>query len=501
VLIVLPAGAAALPTSGLPVRKPPPPPTAAAAAAAAATTTTMAAFFTSILHAAATRPFLFGLVISTAKTAAADVMVQKLVEQKEELDYRRTGIFAVFGMTYCGAWQYALFSKFMPWAFPTAASFVTKGLRAKLQDKKGLRDLGLQVVIENGFNNGMVYFPCFYSLKIMMETENFNPMELLPLGIARYRETLYEDLMAIWKVWIPVQTFNFAVLPLWARTPFTAMVSFGFTCYVSMMRGAPENSEPTSESGEAKASLPLAHTAHAASSHAAAAAAPAATTTDRHGGGATATAVATAPTGAALDGASDGGGGGGGGGVCCAAPSPANEATGAVLATAATVAGAGAGPAVIMAATSRCDCFGFVLCCVVGAGRSLWASHGLGGALPACAAYSAMAAQRWRSLSVFFCARLLCSFVGAFAPDELAKTILIQTACFRCHHVLDSSVGLHVACSLFGGLRVCVAGFGCALAGWWRFVVICLTWRGAGAWVSRATRELDLLLGWAGLVL
>lgn len=42
------------------------------------------------------------------------------------------------------------------------------------------------------------------------------------------------------KVWIPAQTFNFLICPMWARVSFTALVSFGFTAYVSYLRGAPE---------------------------------------------------------------------------------------------------------------------------------------------------------------------------------------------------------------------------------------------------------------------
>jgi len=53
--------------------------------------------------------------------------------------------------------------------------------------------------------------------------------------------------MAIWKVWIPAQTINFAFMPMWARIPFTTMVSFGWTCYVSIVRGAPEVEESLEE--------------------------------------------------------------------------------------------------------------------------------------------------------------------------------------------------------------------------------------------------------------
>ena len=56
----------------------------------------------------------------------------------------------------------------------------------------------------------------------------------------RYQETWQEDVLAIWKVWIPAQTINFAFMPIWARVPFTTCVSFLWTCYVSMARGKAE---------------------------------------------------------------------------------------------------------------------------------------------------------------------------------------------------------------------------------------------------------------------
>ena len=49
-----------------------------------------------------------------------------------------------------------------------------------------------------------------------------------------------EDLRVCWCTWIPAFLFNFSVCPLWARIPFVATVSMGFTTYFSFLRGRPQ---------------------------------------------------------------------------------------------------------------------------------------------------------------------------------------------------------------------------------------------------------------------
>lgn len=53
-------------------------------------------------------PFVFQLIVATTKTAAADLMVQMVAEGKDltQVDWRRNGIFIVFGAAYLGGFQY-----------------------------------------------------------------------------------------------------------------------------------------------------------------------------------------------------------------------------------------------------------------------------------------------------------------------------------------------------------------------------------------------------------
>jgi len=172
--------------------------------------------------------------LTTFKTGGVDLIVQKYVEKAEEIDWRRNFVFCAFGVSYLGAWQYLLFVKMIPKIVPGAASFAAKSIRDKLKDPVGLRGLVIQNFIENGINNPLLYFPIFYTLKEYIEGGK------LENGIRKYRAHMWEDLSAIWSVWVPAQFINFAFSPMWFRVPFVACVSAGWTAYVSFVRGAKE---------------------------------------------------------------------------------------------------------------------------------------------------------------------------------------------------------------------------------------------------------------------
>mmetsp|Transcript_19986 Transcript_19986/g.32512 ORF Transcript_19986/g.32512 Transcript_19986/m.32512 type:complete len:224 (-) Transcript_19986:231-902(-) len=181
-------------------------------------------------------PFVFGVVTAAIKTGGADFMVQKYVEKQKKIDWRRVGVFTTFGFLFCGCWQYFLFVKSFPRLFPDVPKFINKPIGEKLRDRRGLRDLGIQVFIENGINNALIYFPIYYSIKEMLKgNQNF-----FRDGFANYRKNAHEDLPAIWAVWVPAQFINFGLSPMWFRVPFVSLVSALWTCYVSSTRGKME---------------------------------------------------------------------------------------------------------------------------------------------------------------------------------------------------------------------------------------------------------------------
>mmetsp|Transcript_13690 Transcript_13690/g.19576 ORF Transcript_13690/g.19576 Transcript_13690/m.19576 type:complete len:420 (+) Transcript_13690:67-1326(+) len=178
-------------------------------------------------------PFAFGVGISTAKTSFSDLLVQKVVEKRERIDWKRNAAFATFGFFYLGGVQYALYVPIFGRMFPNAASFAAKPLRKKLKDAKGMFALISQVLIDQCFHHPFFYFPAFYATKeiVISDKPNFTN------ALAQYRENMMEDLQALWKIWIPATLFNFAFMPMWARIPCVAATSLLWTCILSAMRG------------------------------------------------------------------------------------------------------------------------------------------------------------------------------------------------------------------------------------------------------------------------
>ena len=55
--------------------------------------------------------------------------------------------------------------------------------------------------------------------------------------LTQYWHNMTEDMLALWKIWVPGTIINFAFMPMHYRIPFTAGVSLLWTCVLSAMRG------------------------------------------------------------------------------------------------------------------------------------------------------------------------------------------------------------------------------------------------------------------------
>ena len=62
---------------------------------------------------AAAYPVAFSIVVTSAKAASADLMIQTCVERTkwEEVDWNRNRVFGAFGACYQGCFQYFVYSK------------------------------------------------------------------------------------------------------------------------------------------------------------------------------------------------------------------------------------------------------------------------------------------------------------------------------------------------------------------------------------------------------
>ena len=183
-------------------------------------------------------PFAFQLIIATGKTAAADLMTQMVVEGKSlsEVDWKRNGIFVVFGFAYLGGFQWWLMvNKYRQW-FPTMDRFAKLSFAAKLKDTAGLLDAGKMVLFDLFVHLPLIYFPTYYTVKELVGGSSWNPADWAKDGVTKYVGNLKEDLTAMAQLWGPSDCIQF-VLPLHIRMPFRHLVSFFWTAYVSFTRG------------------------------------------------------------------------------------------------------------------------------------------------------------------------------------------------------------------------------------------------------------------------
>lgn len=189
-------------------------------------------------------PFKFGCVFSCAKTSFSDWLVQVAIEKRERIDWKRNATFATFGLVYLGGVQYSLYVPIFSRIFPGAKAFASAPIAAKIKDGKGLRDMFSQVFLDQFVHHPLMYFPAFYCLK-----EAVNGGEL-STGLENYRNNYKEDLVALWKLWVPSTIINFTFMPMHMRIPWVATTSLLWTCILSAMRGSSDDIELTPESAE-----------------------------------------------------------------------------------------------------------------------------------------------------------------------------------------------------------------------------------------------------------
>lgn len=187
-------------------------------------------------------PFAFQLGVATSKTAAADLMTQTVAEGKslDEVDWKRNGIFVVFGFCYLGGFQWWLMvHKYRQW-FPTMDRFAKMPFSQKIHDKAGILDAAKMVLFDLTIHLPILYFPTYYTVKEFVGGHSWSPVDWVKDGLTKYKTNVKEDLTAMIQLWGPSDCIQF-VLPLHLRMPFRHFVSFFWTAYVSFTRGAIDN--------------------------------------------------------------------------------------------------------------------------------------------------------------------------------------------------------------------------------------------------------------------
>ena len=176
-------------------------------------------------------PVATGVWTSGLKTSAADAFAQKVLEGREEMDWKRHATFCTFGFLYLGGFQYWLYNvKFTQWCGPITSRFGHKA------------SAPIKTFIDQAIHHPFMYFPTFYAIKASVTGK---PMSY---AVDKYKSEIWTSVKTLWTVWVPLQLINFAFVPRHLRVPYVAGVSFGWTMILSVMQGKFDKTAEVSES-------------------------------------------------------------------------------------------------------------------------------------------------------------------------------------------------------------------------------------------------------------
>lgn len=206
----------------------------------------------------AANPMKLGIGVATVKTQAADLLTQKSLEGKawSEIDWRRNGLFTVFGFAYQGCFQYYLYVTLFSRWFAGAARFANQPFAKKLTDRAGQIDVLKQTLFDI-LIHPIWFFPMYYTLKEMLcgkpnLFDGASPGALATTALGRYWRNNFDvsnpdgrlsDWIAFWKIWVVGDVVVYGLCPMWARLPMNHVFSFVYICVLSFMRGASEPDE------------------------------------------------------------------------------------------------------------------------------------------------------------------------------------------------------------------------------------------------------------------
>ena len=138
--------------------------------------------------------------------------------------------------------------------FPGVEKFANSSMRDKLRDVPGMLTVVKQILLDVGFFLPCIYFPCFYTVKEIVQGKSYNPLDWFRDGVTKYYHNAPVDIKALWCFWGPGNVLVFTV-PLWLRLPVRHVLSLGWTSYLSFLRGAspPALPAPPAAAPQAKA--------------------------------------------------------------------------------------------------------------------------------------------------------------------------------------------------------------------------------------------------------
>ena len=127
-----------------------------------------------ILGFARSQPYKFNIVMATVKTAACDYLVQRYIERREEISWKRNAVFALLGCCYLGGLQWFLYVDVFKKLWPGMASFANQTLAQKMANPAGIRALFGQIAFDNFIHYPFIYFRACHSYTLTL----FRPLSL-----------------------------------------------------------------------------------------------------------------------------------------------------------------------------------------------------------------------------------------------------------------------------------------------------------------------------------
>ena len=201
-------------------------------------------------------PLMSNVIVATAKTVAADILVQNKIEGKslKNLDYQRIGIFGAFGFFYLGIVQYGIYVKGVQRVFDKRAldKFCNSSVRDKIKDKIGLKILAWTIAIDSVAIQPFIYWPSYYVTKEVGYTVTNQSNEcnigyddrdgsgsVVSNAMIKYSNNFWQDNLGMFAFWLPMDMIIYSV-PLHLRLHLNHIISFGWVGLVSIFRGAKE---------------------------------------------------------------------------------------------------------------------------------------------------------------------------------------------------------------------------------------------------------------------
>ena len=117
-------------------------------------------------------PYKVGVGLATVNGHASDLAVQKWVEQRETIDWRRNAMFTLFGFTWLGNVSWLIYVRGYNALFPKMAHFGSLNWAQKLKNKEGFRQVlagsGLDLVLLSP----LIFFPALYAFKEVVQQQD-----------------------------------------------------------------------------------------------------------------------------------------------------------------------------------------------------------------------------------------------------------------------------------------------------------------------------------------